>query len=76
MTFKEKDYKGKLECIEKHYSNDALYEALRGYVEEKGCKNGFAMWPVRTAVSGKQNTPVIFHILQWHQPSVSLRYCF
>ena len=39
------------------YSNDALFEALRGYVEQKGCKNGYVMWPVRTAVSGKQNTP-------------------
>ena len=39
------------------YSNDALYETLRSYVEEKGCKNGYAMWPIRTAVSGKQNTP-------------------
>ena len=39
------------------YSNDALYGVLKGYVEEKGCKNGYAMWPVRTAVSGKQNTP-------------------
>ena len=39
------------------YSNDALYAVLKGYVEEKGCKNGYAMWPVRTAVSGKQNTP-------------------
>lgn len=39
------------------YSNDALYEALRVYVEQKGCKNGYVMWPVRTAVSGKQNTP-------------------
>ena len=39
------------------YSNDALYEMLKGYVEKKGCKNGYAMWPVRTAVSGKQNTP-------------------
>ena len=39
------------------YSNDALYQVLVAYVEEKGCKNGFAMWPVRTAVSGKQMTP-------------------
>ena len=39
------------------YSNDALYETLKGYVESKGCKNGYAMWPVRTAVSGKQSTP-------------------
>ena len=39
------------------YSNDALYDTLCGYVKEKGCKNGYAMWPVRTAVSGKQMTP-------------------
>lgn len=39
------------------YGNDALYEVLKGYVAGKGCKNGYAMWPVRTAVSGKQNTP-------------------
>lgn len=39
------------------YSNDALFDILKGYVEEKGCKNGYVMWPVRTAVSGKQSTP-------------------
>ncbi|MDD3253468.1 MAG: glutamate--tRNA ligase [Lachnospiraceae bacterium] len=39
------------------YSNDALYAALAKYVEEKGCKTGFVMWPIRTAVSGKQMTP-------------------
>ena len=39
------------------YSNDALYSLLMNYVEKKGCKNGFALWPVRTAVSGKQMTP-------------------
>lgn len=39
------------------FSNDALYAALCGYVEEKGVKNGYVMWPVRTAVSGKQMTP-------------------
>lgn len=39
------------------YSNDALYQTLVKYVEEKGCKNGFVMWPIRTAVSGKQMTP-------------------
>ncbi|ROR31395.1 glutamyl-tRNA synthetase [Mobilisporobacter senegalensis] len=39
------------------YSNDALYAALIQYVEKKGCKNGYAMWPIRTAVSGKQSTP-------------------
>lgn len=39
------------------YSNDALFAALKAYVEQKGCKNGYAMWPVRVAVSGKQSTP-------------------
>ncbi|MDE7287730.1 MAG: glutamate--tRNA ligase, partial [Lachnospiraceae bacterium] len=39
------------------YSNDALYQLLISYVEEKGCKNGYVLWPVRTAVSGKQMTP-------------------
>lgn len=46
----------KLEACD-DYSNDALFLVLKSYVEEKGCKNGFIMWPVRTAVSGKQNTP-------------------
>lgn len=39
------------------YSNDALYALLSSYVEQKGCKNGYVMWPIRTAVSGKQMTP-------------------
>ena len=39
------------------YSNDGLYQLLLSYVENKGCKIGYVMWPVRTAVSGKQMTP-------------------
>lgn len=39
------------------FSNDALFAVLKGYVDAKGCKVGFVMWPVRTAVSGRQNTP-------------------
>lgn len=39
------------------YSNDGLFQTLSKYVEEKGVKNGYVMWPVRTAVSGKQTTP-------------------
>ena len=39
------------------YSNDALFGLLKEFAEEKGYKNGYVMWPVRTAVSGKQNTP-------------------
>ena len=39
------------------YSNDALYQLLITYAENKGYKNGYVLWPVRTAVSGKQMTP-------------------
>ncbi|MBR5337385.1 MAG: glutamate--tRNA ligase [Lachnospiraceae bacterium] len=39
------------------WSNDALYETLLAYVNEKELKNGTVMWPIRTAVSGKQMTP-------------------
>lgn len=39
------------------FTNDALYELLKNYAEERGLKNGQVMWPVRTAVSGLQNTP-------------------
>lgn len=43
--------------VQEDFSNDALYETLSKYVEEKGVKTGFVMWPIRTAVSGKQMTP-------------------
>lgn len=43
--------------VQEDYSNDSLYQTLVGYVEKKGCKNGYVMWPIRTAVSGKQMTP-------------------
>lgn len=39
------------------FSNDALFEALKVFAGEKGYKIGYVMWPIRTAVSGKQNTP-------------------
>ena len=39
------------------FSNDALFEVLKSYVDEKGFKTGYVMWPIRTAVSGKQMTP-------------------
>ena len=39
------------------FSNDALFETLKSYVDEKGFKTGYVMWPIRTAVSGKQSTP-------------------
>ncbi len=42
---------------QEEFTNDALYQMLVKYVEEKGVKNGYVMWPIRTAVSGKQMTP-------------------
>lgn len=39
------------------YGNDALFETLSAYVKEKGYKTGYVMWPIRTALSGKQMTP-------------------
>lgn len=39
------------------FSNDALYQTLLGFAKSHEVKNGYVMWPVRTAVSGKQMTP-------------------
>ncbi len=39
------------------YSFESLEKLLMSYIEEKGIKNGQGLWPVRTAVSGKQMTP-------------------
>ena len=39
------------------FSNDALFETLKAFATEKGYKVGYVMWPLRTAVSGKQSTP-------------------
>jgi len=39
------------------YDNDSLYARLSEFVNEKGYKNGYVLWPIRTALSGKQMTP-------------------
>ena len=39
------------------YSNDAMYKLLCGFAKENGYKNGQILWPIRTALSGKQMTP-------------------
>lgn len=48
-----------LPVLEAHddYTNDALYAAISAFVTEKEYKNGYVLWPIRTAVSGKQMTP-------------------
>ena len=39
------------------FSNDALFAKLTEYATAKEYKTGLVMWPIRTAVSGKQMTP-------------------
>ena len=39
------------------YSNDALFAMLSEFAASKEYKTGFVMWPIRTALSGKQMTP-------------------
>ena len=39
------------------YSAEGLHDRIMKYIEEKGVKNGVVLWPLRTAVSGKQSTP-------------------
>ena len=39
------------------WSLDGLHGALFGLIAEMGVKNGFVLWPVRVAISGKQFTP-------------------
>ena len=45
-----------LEALE-DYGNDALYALIQEYIAQKEYKNGYVLWPIRTAVSGKQMTP-------------------
>ncbi|MCQ2512489.1 MAG: glutamate--tRNA ligase [Lachnospiraceae bacterium] len=39
------------------YSVDALHGLISDYIAKKEVKNGLVLWPLRTAVSGKQSTP-------------------
>lgn len=39
------------------YSEVGIEAVIMSYIAEKGIKNGQGLWPVRTAVSGKQSTP-------------------
>ncbi len=39
------------------YSLDNLHDLAMNYIQNKGIKNGQGLWPLRTAVSGKQSTP-------------------
>ena len=39
------------------WTNEDLFAALKAFIAEKGYKNGYVLWPVRIAVSGKSVTP-------------------
>lgn len=39
------------------FTLDSLHDVCMKYISEKGIKNGTGLWPIRTAVSGKQMTP-------------------
>lgn len=39
------------------YSEAGVENVIMSYIQEKEIKNGQCLWPVRTAVSGKQSTP-------------------
>ncbi len=45
-----------LEALE-DYSEAEIEKLIMAYIAEMGIKNGQGLWPVRTAVSGKQSTP-------------------
>ena len=48
-----------LPLLEAHedYSLEGLRSLIMDYIAKKEVKNGRVLWPLRTAVSGKQNTP-------------------
>lgn len=56
-----------LENLEDWSSQDAVHDVLMALPKEMGMKNGQVLWPVRTAITGKQFTPggaiEIAHIL-------------
>lgn len=62
---------------QEEYTNDALYQLLLSYVEKKGVKNGYVMWPIRTAVSGLQMTPAgateIMEVLEKEETLIRIR---
>ena len=44
-------------AAQEDFTNDALFESLKAFGEEKGYKTGYIMWPIRTALSGRETTP-------------------
>ena len=54
-----KALKAVLPVLEKleDWNTESIHKALFGLIAELEVKNGWLLWPVRTAVSGKQFTP-------------------
>lgn len=51
-----RDLLPRFEALE-DYSEASIESLIKSYVSEKEIKNGQGLWPVRTAISGKQSTP-------------------
>ena len=43
--------------LDEYVKSLAEHDLVFEYIAKKECKNGQALWPLRTAVSGKQMTP-------------------
>lgn len=39
------------------WQEESIHEVLSKFIEEKAVKNGLVYWPLRIAITGKQNTP-------------------
>ena len=48
-----------IEVLEKEsvWTNENLFELLKGVAENNGLKNGQVLYPIRIALSGKETTP-------------------
>jgi len=51
-----RDLLPRFEALE-DYSEASIESLIKSYVSDKEIKNGQGLWPVRTAISGKQSTP-------------------
>ena len=51
--------KAGLEVLEgiSDWNEQIIHDSLMGLVEKMGIKNGQMLWPIRTAISGKDVTP-------------------
>ena len=59
LKAKTAEFKEILPILEAHddYSIDSLHDLVMDFIAKKEVKNGLVLWPLRTAVSGKQSTP-------------------